>query len=84
MHITNSFLDLAPVVQAQARALGKEMLLFRSKASEHSSSGSTWVLVTGNPKLSEDPAMQRQSSPAPDKGMRPWTDDHNNVWQVLR
>ncbi len=44
-----------------------------------------WVLVTNNPAVLENPAMKVHSAPiAARTGLRPWTDDYNNLLQILR
>lgn len=71
VHVTNKYLDLAPVVGAQARALGKEATVVENRADPpREIRQASWVLV--RPGASAIPAT------------RPWTDDYSNLFRALR
>ena len=84
-HVSNRYLDLAPVLGMITKALGMQALQIDDFKSEGSSikSPSSWVL------LAEDAATLeslREYGKTPDDkpGWRMWTDDYHNLFQVLR
>jgi hypothetical protein len=87
LHITNRSLDLQPVARGLARSLGWRAALFVSGAHEETGeASSTWVLLTADSGLLEQPAIADQVTPWP-KGGRPaitWTDDFASLWHVLK
>jgi hypothetical protein len=86
VHISNTHLDLAPVVQSLAAALHKEALLFDTEDDDAQETyGATWVLLAGQPEVLRNPAFQHTGSPLkPRPGLRLWTDDYSNLFQILR
>tara|TARA_R110002096_G_scaffold143328_4_gene299293 strand:+ start:85569 stop:87608 length:2040 start_codon:yes stop_codon:yes gene_type:complete len=82
LNITNAFLDLAPVVQAHANELGAQTRIVIAKPSALSLSGSTWILVTNNSTLLEDPSFRTDALPKP--ATRVWTDDYSNILSALK
>jgi len=84
-HVTNRFLDLVPVVRALADAHGMEAVWIKDDTSDSLASRSDWVLVSRNRALLARPRIAeaaREIDPRPDVGV--WTDDFNNLFQVLR
>ena len=84
-HVTNRFLDLVPVVRALADAHGMEAVWIKDDTSDSLASRSDWVLVSRNHALLAKPRIAegaREIEPRPD--VRVWTDDFNNLFQVLR
>jgi len=68
IHVSNQYLDLAPVVQTLASLFDYPAVLIHSDKDEKQLlSAATWALVTRN-----RPAL------------RLWTDDYNNLLQVIR
>jgi hypothetical protein len=85
VHISNNHLDLAPVVQSLASALHKEALLFDTDDDEQEVYGATWVLLAGPGEVLRKPAFQQAGSPLePRAGLRVWTDDYSNLFQILK
>ena len=85
VHISNNHLDLAPVVQSLASALHKEALLFDTDDDEQEVYGATWVLLAGPGEVLRKPAFQQAGSPLePRAGLRLWTDDYSNLFQILK
>ena len=82
LNITNAFLDLAPVVLAHANELGAQTRVVVAKPSALSLSGSTWILVTNNSTLLEDPSFRTDALPKP--AARVWTDDYSNILSALK
>jgi len=84
-HVTNRFLSLAPVVEQVARANGLHALLIHD-AADHSALRSTdWVLVARDPAVLDQATLRQAATPiTPIQGLRPWTDDFNNLLGVLK
>lgn len=85
-HVSNNYLDLAPVVQQLADASGYRAVLARNHANEDELVlASDWMLVTNNSAVLENAAVKLHSQPvAPRPGLRLWTDDFNNLLQILK
>jgi SAM-dependent methyltransferase len=84
-HVTNRFLDLVPVVKALADEHGMQAVWIHDEAEDVLASRSDWVLVSNNRTLLEQPRIAGAASeiePRPD--WRLWTDDFNNLFQVVR
>ena len=85
IHITNRFMDLAPVVAALADANELFAVYVQDRTTTEPASPSDWILLSerreslNRPKVIEI-ATDLQTSP----GFVPWTDDFNNIAQVLR
>ena len=84
-HVTNRFLKLAPVVKQIADELGLHTALIIDDAEETSFSKTDWVIVTRDKSLIEN-AVIAQKSIAIDAipGLRLWSDDFNNLFQILK
>ncbi len=86
IHISNRYLDLKGVVRQMADALGWKAMLVLDDPPESSHLYRTdWVVITANERLIR--ALREQADarelPAP-AGRRPWTDDYNNLFEVLK
>jgi hypothetical protein len=84
-HVTNRYLDLIPVVQQLAEAQGLHAVLVADDGSDMLASRSDWVLLSDAEASLEAPAIDEVSEaiePRPD--LRLWTDDFNNIVQVLK
>jgi len=84
LHITNSHLDLAPVVDTLARTLGKQAIMITNDRDEDREIYSaTWALVSTRPI--NDAAIFDAVDELPHRPeLRPWTDDYNNLFQILK
>ena len=87
LHISNRYLDLTPVCEGGARAVGRSAWVVEDEGDQASYfSSSSWVLVTSDTSLYEsDPfkdAYDYQLKPKTD--FRPWTDDYSNLFQILK
>ena len=79
-------LDLKGVVRQMADALGWKAMLVLDDPPESSHLYRTdWVVITGNERLIRTLREQADAKelPAP-VGRRPWTDDYNNLFEVLK
>ena len=86
VHVSNSYLNLGPVVAAAAKNLNKEAILIQNPDNHPKGIfASVWVLV-GNPAGFEG---QREVEAKglmilPSAKDRLWTDDYSNLFEVLR
>ena len=85
-HVTNRFLALAPVVAKIAESKGLHAVLVHDDTADTAWLRDTdWVLVARDAQtLAREPIGAAASAIAPVAGMRPWTDDFNNLLGVLK
>ncbi|MGE3706606.1 MAG: spermidine synthase [Vicinamibacterales bacterium] len=84
-HVTNRFLDLAPVVGAVAEANGLHAVLLSDSVEEDLTSATDWALVSRDPSVFEDEAIKTLVSRIePRSGLAAWTDDFNNLFRILK
>ena len=84
-HVTNRFLHLAPVVKSIAGEHDLHVALISDDAEDSELARTDWVLVTRDQALLERPEIAEhvgdiESIP----GLRVWTDDFNNLFQILK
>jgi hypothetical protein len=85
MHVSNIHLQLAPVVERVGRSLGLHTrLVFDRKNDDPLQSASEWVLIARDEDVFAHPALSASAEPLMASNLRPWTDDYNNLLQVLR
>jgi len=84
-HVTNRFLRLAPVVKRIAGDQGLHTILIVDEAEDSDLAKTDWVLVARDPKLFERTGLDKLAEDIEDiPGMRVWTDDFNNLFQILK
>ncbi len=85
VHISNSHLDLKPVVWKLADHFGLARALIEDNGDGVVTYPSIWVLLTRNPALLENPAIaaRAKSMEGFTTNIRLWTDDYNNLFQIL-
>ena len=84
-HVTNHFLKLAPVVQQIADANGLAAALIADERDTDITYKSDWVLVTRNRAWLRRDDIASAASPIDEiPRLRPWTDDFNNLFQILQ
>jgi len=84
-HVSNNFLDLAPVVRKLGESIGYESVRIHSKSGDDLILTADWVLLTNNPDILNNGAIKLHSLPiAPIPGLRLWTDDYSNLFQILK
>ncbi|MEJ1168826.1 fused MFS/spermidine synthase [Variovorax sp. CCNWLW235] len=85
-HVSNRYLELAPVVARIAALKGVHAVLVSDDAKESKWLNSTdWVLVARDPAvLAREPVRGAASPIALPADTRPWTDDFNNLLGVLK
>lgn len=85
VHISNRFIDLAPVLDRAATALNKRAILVESDDDEEEKCFSTtWVLLTSNPQVFDRPQYKSGQALKPAPWLRVWTDDYSNIFKVLK
>ena len=86
MHISNIHLDLGPVVDRAAHALGKHAVVVNSGDDEGNAVfRATWVLVSGRASFFRYPFIFKAATLIESKpGLRLWTDDYSNLFQILK
>jgi SAM-dependent methyltransferase len=84
-HVSNRFFDLPPVLELVAAEHGLDAALLVDNPEDQDYAKTDWVLVTADADLlgsEEVSAMAVEPSDIP--GLRPWTDDDHNLFQILQ
>ncbi|MCX5642307.1 MAG: fused MFS/spermidine synthase [Candidatus Omnitrophica bacterium] len=89
VHITNSYLDLEPVVRAIAENSGLPVIVVYHKPSYQENQEwdlpSKWLLITDNKQFLENEQIRAAANNETDTGNRYlWTDDYSNLFQTLK
>jgi len=81
-HVSNSYLNLAPVVRQLADVYGKKSALLSNKSdTDEDETAADWVLVADEATLKRLP----QGKPIKERpDLRLWTDDYSSLTQVLK
>lgn len=84
-HVTNRFLNLPPVVEAIARARGLHAAHIRDENDNPLLRNTDWVLVARDPAALARSGIPSRARPiSPLAGLKPWTDDFNNLFAILK
>jgi hypothetical protein len=85
VHVSNRYLDLAPIVLQEASALGKDALVIDTEEDDATGCyGTTWVLVAAQKGFFSQPAFQGVGTHPPvNLSLRLWTDDYSNLLRTL-
>jgi hypothetical protein len=84
-HISNRYLDLTGVVRQLADEAGLTAVRMLDDPGEsHYLYRSDWIIVTDDVALIETLHAQGGTETPLRPGLRPWTDDHHNLFQVLK
>ena len=84
-HVTNRYLDLVPVVEGIAHELDLHALWISDDGDLPLASSSSWVLVAKDPvRLSDPKLMEAATNISARRDWRVWTDDFNNLLQVMK
>jgi len=86
VHVSNKHLALGPVVDMAAHALGKHDVLIDTDDDEDNAVfGATWVLVSARQSFFDYPFIFKAGTPVErNAGLRIWTDDYSNLFQILK
>lgn len=87
VHVSNRYLDLAPVVAAGAAAFGRtaeQVVSFDAIQLGVYCFKSRWVLIGAPPSLFTWPEVESHVPQLPRPDVPPWTDDYSNVLSIFR
>ena len=88
VHISNHYLDLEPVVANLAKEFGYKMAIidFDENDEEWWLYSSTWILLTRDQNLLDQPAIQAatKKSKFSKRQVPLWTDDFTSLFQILK
>ena len=85
IHVTNRFLNLIPVVAALAEAHHLHALHVEDRTAKEPAYASDWILLSERPESLNRPKVSEVAKPvATRRDWRLWTDDFNNLVQVLK
>jgi spermidine synthase len=85
VHISNRYLDLAPVLLGESRALGKTARLVDNEDDDTLDVfGATWVLLVAPPAQFDDEVTKASEPLASKRTVRLWTDDYSNLFRILK
>jgi len=84
-HITNKFINLAPVVQKIAAAKGLQVAFIHDDTDNPALRNTDWILVARNPAVLQQDAIRLATGKIqPLAKLGVWTDDFNNLFDVLK
>lgn len=85
VHVSNGYLNLAPVVAMGAAESGKRAMKVSYDGSDvDEEAASDWVLVSSRPGFFEQAELKRTAEEiTPIAGLRAWTDDHSDIYRIL-
>ncbi len=84
VNISNRFLDLRPLMFAQARRLGLEAGLFRCAGEAPQPTMSLWVLMTRNRAFFDQAEVRAKRIPYQPARDTVWTDSYSGLFRLLR
>jgi len=87
VNVTNSYLNLAPVMERAAAAFGKVALYydFTGDESDFLCFTCSWTLVMDRATADSHPELYKRAQVLQPKGkFRTWTDDFSNMYSILR
>jgi spermidine synthase len=86
VHVSNRYLDLAPVVRQEAEYAGLRAALVSAELdTARDGYASDWVLVSASARFMNDSLVRSSSDTIPvPAGLRLWTDDYNSLLPILR
>jgi spermidine synthase len=86
VHVSNQYLNLAPIVALDAKARSLPVWQVENDAEDAIDVYSaTYVLVSRRPGFFDDPLFKERLEPIEiPKELQPWTDDFTSLWRILR
>ena len=86
MHVSNDFLNLAPIVLQLAEDAGyRAVLVHNHEDQDEGTLPADWVLVTTSEAVLDNPAIRIHSKPITARaGARIWTDDYNDLLRTFK
>ena len=83
-NVTNRFINLAPMVKLLAEAEGMKAVMISHSPDSDEYNYTDYVVVTNNEKLLANPRFAEPAEIDKLPGLKVWTDDYNNLFDVLR
>jgi hypothetical protein len=84
VHVSNQYIDLAPIVAAVAHETGKPArVIANADDPVKAINGSIWVLITPRPGFFAEPELQ-SAKEIEMQGVVAWTDDYSNLWRAMK
>jgi len=86
LHVSNSHLDLRPVVGRIAAELGLQLAYIADGGidGDVGTSASDWILLANDRRVLDLEPIRQATAPMPERaGARAWSDDYSNILQVL-
>jgi hypothetical protein len=86
VNISSRYLDFVPVLWQMAKSEGLTMVLVPSESDSPRAFPALWVLLTRDPALLQVPGITEKAVSLEDyqTSVPLWTDDFNNLFQILR
>jgi spermidine synthase len=85
IHITNRYLDLAPLVRAVGEAAGLRVGIITTDRDEQTVSSRTeWVVMGKDGRFLNDDVVSKRLQPLPPPIARLWTDDYASIWPLIK
>jgi SAM-dependent methyltransferase len=85
VHISNRYLDLAPVLAGETRATGKVARLVDTDDDDTQDVfGATWVLMTSPASGFHGEELKNSTEIGSQRTARLWTDDYSNLFRILK
>jgi spermidine synthase len=85
VHITNRYLDLVPVLKAEADASGWQARLVTDEANEEACTYATdWVLLSTDESFFRRSEMKVAERLDSHRIVRRWSDDFSNLYRILK
>ena len=83
-NVTNRFINLAPMVKLLAEAEGMKAIMIANSPEADEYNFTRFVVVTNNERLLAHPRFSEPAEIDNLPGLTVWTDDYNNLFDVLR
>ncbi len=87
VHISNTYLDLRPVLSHVAERFGLKYALLHASGDDDTTSRSDWVLLSFDEQFIKSVLTPAETTSSGSRGgshISLWTDDYSNLFQVLR
>jgi len=86
VHISNTHLNLSPLMRGLAQQSGKEIRYFKTQAKNDAEHDTEWVLITNNKSLLNNSMVKAYASRWSDNknNIVLWTDNNSSLWSVLK
>jgi spermidine synthase len=86
IHISNSHLNLLPLMRGFADKFSKELRYFKTKAINNNQHDTQWVWLTNNQSLLNNTTVKAYSTAWSNSRQAPllWTDNYSNLMSVLK